>query len=45
MLDYKRSLYSKTVDVASAEYAKTRSEVYIKLMCIYQKQNTIKEDS
>jgi hypothetical protein len=27
MIDYKRSLYSKKIDLASAEYAKARSEV------------------
>ncbi len=27
MVDYNRSLYSKTIDLASAEYAKARSEV------------------
>ncbi|KAI9553170.1 hypothetical protein GHT06_021064 [Daphnia sinensis] len=30
MLDYNRSLYSKTVDVASAEYARARSEVHLR---------------
>ncbi|XP_046656352.1 aarF domain-containing protein kinase 1-like [Daphnia pulicaria] len=30
MVDYNRSLYSKTIDLASAEYAKARSEVHLR---------------